>query len=294
MALKSLSRPLMFAALTGVAISGVGGYVWHEEMRPAVLEVYVFQLKGAPIIFIRTPEDKRILVNGGANSDVIREITKILPFYSRRIDSVIASKGDSDHVSGLVDVISRYLISQAYIPAITLNSSDLASSTDAAYAAFLNKLNEIKVTPQQLKAGDSIALDSKVTMNIVFPADPNAFEYSTASAPEILFTLDYGSTSIIFMSQTTAKVQKYIASTSADLFGSNASKALILPVSLAKGSIAPQLIEAMKPGMLIYSQNVKKSPVHEAELLIENKFNLLESGLKIESDGNSIQIKNAL
>ena len=146
---------MIYAAVAGAAVSsvGLGAYVWHEQSRPAVLEVYLFSLKGAPGAFIRTPEDKRVLINGGANSDVIQEITKILPFYSRRIDMVIATKDDADHVSGLVDIVSRYSVGGAYIPAVTLNSLGLASTTDPAYQAFLDKLGELKVPPQLLEAG---------------------------------------------------------------------------------------------------------------------------------------------
>ncbi len=305
MAFKSMSRPLVYAALASAAVCGVGGYVWHEQARPAVLEIYLFQLKGSPVMFIRTPEDKRILINAGANGEVVRQITRILPFYSRRIDTVIATKDDLNHVSGLVDVVSRYAIDAAYIPVITLKSLGLASSTDAAYEAFLNKLDEIKIPPKQLKAGDSLPLDSKVAMNVMFPADSNTFAYSKASAPEILFRVTYGLTSIVFMGSATTKIQKFVASTSAELFKDGDSKALVIPQSIVPGNIAAQLIEAIQPNYLIYSQvppkgsakparATSKKHVEDPLVNIQNdgRFNLREAGsLKIVSDGKSLRVE---
>ena len=305
MSFKIASHPFIFAAVAGMAATGAGAYVWHEQSRPPVLEVYLFSLKGGQAAFIRTPEDKRILVDGGANGDIIREITSILPFYSRRIDAVIATKDDLNHVGGLVNVISRYSVDSAYIPAVTLDSLGLASSTDPAYQAFLAALDEKKINPEPLKAGDSISLDSKTDMEVLFPVLPSDFNYSKASGPEILLKINYGSTSVSFFGDATAKVQKYIASTSTASFGSN-SNVLFIPQSISPGSIAPRLIEAIKPESLIYSQALPKGavknqkPVKKSakkpdgplfEIPDENKFNLKEKGrLKIISDGKSLKI----
>lgn len=302
MNIKISTRPLIWAAAASLAVLSTGAYVWHEENRPAVLEVYLFSLKGSQVVFIRTPEDKRILINGGATGDVIQEITKILPFYSRRIDMVIATQDDAHHVSGLVDVISRYLINEAYIPAVTLNSLGLASTTDPAHQAFLNELNEIRITPQLLRADDSIFLDSQVEMNVLFPATSSEFVYSKASAPELLWSISFGSTSIAFLGNATPKIQKYIASTSADILGEGDSRVLVIDQSLAPGNIAAQLIEEIQPNFLIYSQVPPKGtakmlrpkkPIVDPLTRIpkENKYNLQESRiLKVVSDGVSIRI----
>ena len=314
MGFKIASHPFLFAAVAGMAASGIGAYAWHEQSRPPILEVYLFSLKGGQAAFIRTPEDKRILVDGGANGDVIREITSILPFYSRIIDSIIATKDDANHVGGLIDVVSRYSIGSAYIPAVTLNSLGIASSTDPAYQAFLAVLGERKIQPQLLRAGDSVSLDSKTDMQVLFPVSPGDFGYSKASGPEILMKIHFGSTSVSFLGDASVKIQKFIASTSVDSFSRNdsSSNALFIPQSISPGNIAPQLIEMIKPEFLIYSQappkgtskspgsaakTSGKKPVKKAadplvEMLPENKLNLKEKGrLKIISDGKTLRVQ---
>jgi hypothetical protein len=42
-------------------------------------------------VFLQTSGGKRILINGGGNSEIIRKITKVIPFYSRHIDTIIST-----------------------------------------------------------------------------------------------------------------------------------------------------------------------------------------------------------
>jgi competence protein ComEC len=305
MSFKIASHPFLFAAVAGLTATGAGAYVWHEQSREPVLEVHLFSLKGGSAAFIRTPEDKRILIDGGASGDVIREITSILPFYSRRIDAVIATKDDLNHVGGLVDVVARYSINSAYIPGVTLNSLGLASSTDPAYTAFLKALDEKKIQPQPLKAADSIALDRNTKMEVLFPVRAGDFSYTKASGPEVLMRISYGSTSILFFGEATAKVQKFVASTSAASFTRTDSNALFILQSASPGNIAEQLIEKFKPDFLIYSQAVTKGNTKGSKptksrvdptsgISSENRINLKQEGKAVLiSNGNTWKTKSA-
>ena len=126
---QGATKPFIIAALaTAATLAGIGGYAYIESNRPAVLELFIFNTPGNPAIFIRTPNDKRILINGGSNSEIIERISGILPFYSRRIDMVIATNDDPKNTTGLIDVIDRYSVDKVVLPAVSLQSLGLASS----------------------------------------------------------------------------------------------------------------------------------------------------------------------
>jgi len=79
------------------------------EKRPSdILSIYFLDVGQGDSIFIDSPTHGRLLLDGGPNSKVLTELGKILPFGDRRIDVVIGSHPDTDHIGGLVDVISRY------------------------------------------------------------------------------------------------------------------------------------------------------------------------------------------
>jgi competence protein ComEC len=326
----AMSKPIAIIAATAVVSLGVAGYVWREEQRPPILEVYVFALKSGRSMFIRTPEDRRILVDGGSNSEIIREITDILPFYSRRIDAVIATNSDGKNVSGLIDAINRYDVSRVYIPAMSVESLGLASSTDDIYSTFLETIRAKNIPVQELKAGTSIDLDSRTRMDILFPIldwhsllnsastsisslislsplfTPSnkiiqTFQYSAASAPEVLFRLSFGANSMVFLGNASVKVQKLIAATSLD---SLKSDVLIVSHSALPANMAQTLVDSISPNYLVFSKELnvtsklktstktssstkktKIPPDPLASIPGDNRFNLKEKGtVKIWSD----------
>jgi beta-lactamase superfamily II metal-dependent hydrolase len=279
-------------------------------------------------MFIRTPDDKRILVDGGPNSGIIRELSKIIPFYSRRIDYVIATNTENKNVTGLVDVIERYKVEKVFVPETTLENLGLASSSIGAYSTFVDMVSVNGIAKEEVSGGRSIVLDDEVYLDIIFPTKDPKFVYSKASAPELLFSLSYRKNSLIFLGNATVKIQKYLASSYFSDSSSTASNfltntinnslntdVLIVSHSALPANISPHLIEKINPSNLIYSKKVqvtrvvketegynvtstttsktkKKEPIDALKYLKnENKFNLKEMGtVKIVGDGESIEI----
>ncbi len=293
--IKGASKPVLIAAAGTAALAGIGAYAWHESVRPAVLEIYAFNTPGLPSVFIRTPEDKRILVGGGANADIIRRLTSILPFYSRRLDAVIAPDADPRNVTGLAEAVDRYSVEEAFIPSVTLQGIGLASSSDPAFAALLNALGKRSLQPRGISAG--IALDfGEVSLQALFPV-PERFAYSKASPPSLILRISYGSFSMLLLGTASPKTQKFVASTTRPLQAS----VLEISESLTPGNIAPQLLSAAQPEYLVYSQAISKKQASASKkadalpgILGDRRFNIREEGMvKIVSDGKSVELKKS-
>ncbi|MDE1975192.1 MAG: hypothetical protein KGI49_01635 [Patescibacteria group bacterium] len=298
--MKGAAKPLLILAVCASAVAGVGAYAWLESKRPPILEVYVFDTPGTATIFIRTPADKRILMDGGSNSDIIRKITSILPFYSRRIDKVIATVADGKHVTGLVDVLDRYIVDEVVVPGLTLVDLDIASSTDSIYETFIDTANQKGIALKSAMNGDTLVLDASTSMEILFPALADDFKYSKASGPELLFRLSSGSTSIVFAGSASPKIQKYVA---ADL---KPADVLIVSYNPSPSNMAIQLTEKSRPDYLIYSKQITstvripKASVASSEKEVQdptagipynNRFNIRGTGaVKIESDGVTVRV----
>jgi beta-lactamase superfamily II metal-dependent hydrolase len=283
---QGATKPFIMAALaTAAALAGIGGYAYVESHRPAVLELFVFNTPGNPAIFIRTPNDKRILINGGSNSEIIERISGILPFYSRRIDTVIATDDDPKNVTGLVDVVNRYSVDKVVVACgLHYKALGLASSSDPIYETFLAAIDSHKIPVQEVVAGQRLILDQPsndsyqlahinnvagsysnqpVVADILFPVttDSNppsststkAFQYSKASSPQILMRINYGTTSFMLMSDASVKIQKFIA-----VNNELPADALITSNNGNASNLALQLIDSIAPDYFIYSAQVLK------------------------------------
>jgi competence protein ComEC len=278
-----------------VLITGL--YVWYISRPPLKLELFVFDTKGKPSIFIRTPEDIRILINGGANSGVIRYITNALPFYSRRIDTVIVTSDEGDYVSGLVDVISRYKIGQVIVPAITSKKYGFSSSTDLIYETFLGTIEDSHVPMREVQRGDRFDF-GKLPGDILFPETTDRFKYSKSSPPELVIKFTYGQISFLLLGDMGTKGQRYLidAGKSGDTLRSNF---LIFSHNISAATLSSGIINAVKPEFVVYSQSLssgssgrdksKADPLYS--VLDSHRLNIKQkSTIEVLSDGESVEI----
>lgn len=277
-----VAKPLVLTVAATVVIGITGSYIWRQEHRPAILEVYIFSLKSGRSMFVRTPLDERLLIDGGSNSEVIARLTEIMPFYSRRIDAVIATRKDAGSTGGLVDVLGRYAVHRAYVP-------DTASSSDQTYDSFVTALSEADLAPVPLAAGQSLPLRGGVDFTVLFPAKSSHFPYTRASAPEVLFTIRFGQTAVTFLGNATAKVQKFLASSSRP----EKVDAVVVSGSAFSSNMSRVLLDMLRPAYIIYSRArtaVRHGPAED--LPIPFKVNIREKGtVKITSDGARLTVE---
>ncbi len=191
---------LLFVSI--VAIVMVFAYVYRWEHREARLEVNFFSLKRGRAIFVRTPANKTILVGGGQSSEVIREITKATPFYSRKIDYVFIPSATPAQIGGLIEVIDRYEVGEVFIPELIATSTVLEK--------LMRKVINKKIHVSHLGKGDELQLGG-VDIKILFPIKD--FKYNKTSLPELGMEVVYKDTRLFLMGNLSKTTQKKITET---------------------------------------------------------------------------------
>jgi competence protein ComEC len=112
-------------------------------------------------IFVRTPDDYTILVDGGPSGAVLEELAKVMPIYNRTIDVLILSHPHADHVNGLVEIVKRYNIKSVFIVG--------AEYGNAYYEKFLEVLKENKVDVNFANSKRDIKVGGDVYIDVVWP-----------------------------------------------------------------------------------------------------------------------------
>src|SRR3989344_2870408 len=83
----------------------------HRSLTFAVLDV-----GQGDALFIESPTRTQILVDGGPPRKILGQLSRMMPFYDRTIDSIIITNPDQDHIGGFADVLKIYKVGAVFEP----------------------------------------------------------------------------------------------------------------------------------------------------------------------------------
>jgi len=194
-------------------------FIWQvilTEQRN-LLTVAFFDVGQGDSIFIESPDGKQVLIDGGKNSQVLKQLSKVMPFYDRSIDLVIMTHPDQDHIGGLVSVLENYKVDYFLEPGV--------SSKNGVYSEIEKIVDEKKIKKVLARQGMDIQLCNlrkedkehfcKAHLQILFPTgDVSRFETNTAS---IVSKLVYKKNSFLFTGDSPKNIEKYLVNSLGDL-----------------------------------------------------------------------------
>ena len=185
---------------------------WREE-RNGIMTVAFLDVGQGDAIFIEAPSGNQILIDGGPSKSVLRELSKVMPFYDRSIDVVIASHADQDHVGGLPDVLKKYKVNVFIEPGVSGESSSyqelekIIAEKEISSNSPENKIGIKKVLARREMVID---LGDGAILQILFPdRDPDGMETNMAS---IVARLVYGENEFLFTGDSPIVIENYLVS----------------------------------------------------------------------------------
>lgn len=178
-------------------------FVWLAiyERRPGkILTVYFLDIGQGDAIFIDSPTHGRLLLDGGKNMKVLTELGKILPFADKRIDVMIESHPDADHIGGLPEVVSRYDVGIFLEPGV--------ESENTIDDELHKRLEEKKIPHMLARRGMVVNFGDGVKLEILFPnQDVSRWETNDAS---IVARLVYGEESFLLTGDSPIKSENIL------------------------------------------------------------------------------------
>ncbi len=200
-------------------------------------------------IFIESPTGKQVLIDGGPNRAVLRELARVIPWYDRSVDVVIATHPDADHVTGLVDVLQRYRVS-------LIVESGVAADTPQAESMLKSVANE-GAKHLLARRGQIIDIGGGAYLEILFPdRDPGGLETNTAS---IIAKLVYGETSFMLTGDAPDSIEKYLVQLDGEELRADVLKA---GHHGSRTSSSPLFVGMVDPEYAIYSRGCDNTYGH--------------------------------
>lgn len=139
-------------------------FVWYAVLAETRngLKVAFLDVGQGDAIFIEAPNGNQILIDGGLNKSVLRELSKQMTFYDRSIDGIILTHPHLDHYGGLIDALNNYKIN------LEMDSGN-NNPGSPSFGIYIKKLEENKINRILAKRGMRVNLDKGIYLDILFP-----------------------------------------------------------------------------------------------------------------------------
>jgi competence protein ComEC len=193
---------ILLGAVLIVMVASVLFFVLRAKSSDGkVLTVAFLNVGQGDAIFIQAPNGVQVLIDGGPDATVLRELGQVMPFYDRSINVVIATHPDQDHIGGLVDVVQNFSVDHVIESGVT---------GDTATAERFNFLVEEKIDSQHIATrGMRVHLDQArgIYMDILHPAYDVSRMRDTNDA-SVTARLVYGETEFLFTGDISERIEK--------------------------------------------------------------------------------------
>jgi competence protein ComEC len=233
-------------------------------------------------ILVQTPNHRNILIDGGPSPQSINlELGKKLPFWDRTIDLMILTQPQSDHVTGLVEVLNNFKVKQVIGP--------LTSNESFIYSQWLKTIQSTNVRYDTAHAGQTIQLGNNLSVEVLHPPT-NLFQDSKEDINNnsIILRLNYDKISFLFTADVTEEVELYLISQRANL------RSTVLKVAHhgSLTSTSPGMLAVVNPEVAVVSVGNNNHFNHPHPEVIERLNQRLgENRLFLTSKRGTIQLQ---
>lgn len=158
--------------------------------------------------YIKTFSGKNIIIDGGEGNTEKYDYGEnvVLPYLLdrrvKKIDYLIISHADSDHIGGLFAIIENIKIDKILIgiqPQISEQYVELLE---------ISKNKNIKIV--EVKAGDRLKLEKEIYLDVLWPKENDFIELNTLNNNSLVFKISYKKFSILFTGDIEELAEKEI------------------------------------------------------------------------------------
>ncbi len=176
---------------------------------PKNLEIHFLDVGQGDSCFIITPNHKTILIDGGGSTSNTFDVGKdtLIPYLLdkgyTKLDYILISHFDQDHVGGILPILEEFKVGQVFITKQEEKSEN--------YETFLEIVKEKNLKVREVKVGDKITI-GEVTFHILWPMEKQ-IEENILNNNAMVMKLQYKSFSMLFTGDIEEVAEKKILDT---------------------------------------------------------------------------------
>jgi competence protein ComEC len=258
-----------------------------NEDRHGILTFAVLNIGQGDALFIDSPTGTQVIVDGGPDKALLREIVKMMPWYDRHIDLLVVTNPDKDHYEGFIPLLDKYSADVVLEPGTTNNYQE--------YSVLENKYKDKNIPKVLARRGQVVDLGGGAYLEILFPdLDVSGLSSNDGS---IVMKLVYGETSVMLQGDSTSAIEHYLVGIN---HGELQSTILKAGHHGSKTSSTMEYVSAVSPKWTVISSGVNSEYGHpNKETLVTMKalsiptYDTCNNGTLIfKSDGKNFILEN--
>ena len=244
--MKKLIGLLMFTLLFVAGCTEPAEETYEEPLKE--MAVHFIDVGQGDSIFIEAPNGKTMLIDGGVKGAGKEVVAYLKAQGVNRLDYVVATHPDADHIGGLISVLNSISIKEF------IDSGKVHTSQTYEEMLSLIQAKNIKFTIPE--AGDELQLEDNLTVEVL-AADETASDNNDAS---IVLRAEYQNISFLLMGDADHGIEQELLQKGTDV------QATILKAGHhgSNTSSSPKFVEAVSPlaTILSYGQDNKYGHPH--------------------------------
>lgn len=264
--------------------------------KEKLLKVVFFDVGQGEAIFIETPQNHQILIDGGPDSKILNKLANQMSFWDRTIDLIILTHPERDHLAGLLNVLERYKVENIVWTGVKRNTNE--------FKEWQEKILKEKANIVLAQAGQKIIAKNAV-FKILYPFESlKDKEIENSNETSIVSQLIFGKNAFMFSGDIGKSIEEKLVREYSCFesckFARLDSDVLKVAHHGSKNSTSRDFVEKVLPKIAVISagkNNIYGHP-HQEVLEILKNYDIkimrtdLEGDIKIISDGNNLKIKN--
>ena len=249
---------------------------------PTHLEVSFFDVGQGDSIFIETPDNYQVLIDGGPSySKVLEGLSREMPFWDKEIDLIILSHPESDHMTGLLSVLENYEVDNILWTGIEKEGEK--------FETWKRMISEEGSNIYYANKGDRI-IAKDVVIEIISPEESlKGKEFKESNDTAVVAKLSYKNSSFLFAGDISSKKEKLLNDLDVDVLkvAHHGSKYSTSEYFLSKTT---PLIAVIQVGKNSYGHPTEEVLTRLLNSGIKVLRNDLNGNTKIVSDGTNYKI----
>ncbi|MBP1970598.1 beta-lactamase superfamily II metal-dependent hydrolase [Virgibacillus natechei] len=224
----------------------------HSESQDE-MQVHFIDVGQGDSILIQTPTNKTILIDGGPPETGKKVVSYLEKQQVEKIDLLIATHPDIDHIGGLPNVMKSFEVDQI------LDSGKLY--TTKTYAKYLNQIRKQNIPINIAEEGELIKLDPMLTIRVL-----NSFEKDkNNNQSSIALKITYNDIDFVLMSDVEMDQEK-------EIIDKNELQAEILKVAHhgSNTSSSFEFLQEVNPQIAILTYSMDNDFGHPVDRVIKN------------------------